>query len=98
MTGDGLPCGSTQCRKSTGPFHVPGFLVKDSGVPGSKGTAAPLKLVQNTHDSVSSRQSLPDGTMRSKYGDEVEKKGCRDSGKVHGGNLHSNGVGWSGVP
>ena len=36
VTGTGLPCGSTQCRKAAGTFHVPTFLVLYSGGPRGK--------------------------------------------------------------
>ena len=95
MPGAGFPCGSTQYRKTARKFHVPTFLVIDSGVPGGKVTAAPLLLVQNSHASRVDHQDFPDGTMQSEYKDEVADKGYGDSGKVHGGILQSNRVGRS---
>ena len=97
MTGNGLTCGSTQCGKYTGTFHVPTFSVSDSGGLGGKGTAAPLQLVRNAHASKAAHKAPPDGTMLPEYTYEVAEKGCGDSEKVNGGNLHYNGGGSSGL-
>ena len=64
VPGTGLPHGSTQYGKAAGTFHVPTFLVSDSGGPGGKGTAAPLRLVWDAHASGESHQEPLDGKMR----------------------------------
>ena len=97
MPGTGLPHGSTQYGKAAGTFHVPTFLVSDSGGPGGKGTAAPLRLVWDAHASGESPQEPLDGKMRPYYADEVAEKRHGDIGKVNGGEFQSNGGGRSGV-
>ena len=97
VPGAGLPRGSTQRSKALGTFHVPTFLVTDSGGPGGKLTSAPLRLVRNAHARGEAHQASLDGTMSSEYADEVEDKGCGDSSKVHRGDLKSNGVGRIGL-
>ena len=85
MPGTGLPRGSTQFRKAARTFYVPTFLVSDSGDPGGKGTASPLRLVCNAHAKGVDHQAPLDGTMRPETVDEVVEMGCGDSGKVYGG-------------
>ena len=93
----GLPRSSTQCRKDAGTFHVPTFSVSDSGGPGRKGTAAPLRLVWGAHLIWADHQAPPYGTMQPEYVDEVEETGCGDIGKVLWGDLQYNGKGRSRV-
>ena len=77
--------------EALGTFYVQTFLVTDSGGPGGKGNAAPLRHVWNAHASRADHQSPPDGMVRLEYTDEVAEKRCGDSGKVHRGNLQPNG-------
>ena len=97
MSGTGLPCGNTQCRKAAGTFHVPTFLVLDSGGPRGKGTAAPMLLVRNVHTNREAHQELPYGKMQMEYTDYMEETIFGDSAKFHGGSLQYNMGGQSGV-
>ena len=87
VPGTGLTRSITQCGKAVGTFHVPPFLVSHSGGPGRKGTAAPLRLVQDAHASGEAHQAPPDGMMRLEYSEELADNGCGDSGKLHRGDL-----------
>ena len=53
--------------------------------------------MRNAHARGAANQAPPDGTMRTKYVDELVKKECGDSGKVNGGDLQFNRGGRSGV-
>ena len=97
VSGTGLSHGSTQCGKTAGKFHVTTISVFDRGVPKGKGTAAPLRLVRNAHDSGEDHQLPPDSTMQPEYAYEVAETGCGNRGKVHRGDLQSHRGGWSGV-
>ena len=97
MPGTGFPRGSTQWGKYAGTFHFPTFSVSDSGGPGGKGAATPLRLVQDAHTSGAAHQATPDITMQPECADEVVETGCGDSGELHEGNLQSNGGGRIGV-
>ena len=72
-------------------FYVQEIPVLDSGGPGGKGAAAPLRYVWNAHASREAHQEPPDRNMRPKYADEVEETGCGDSGKVCWGNVQPHG-------
>ena len=68
-------------------FHIPGFLVLDSGGVRENGAAAPLRHVWDAHARREDPQAPPDGKMRPEYVGEVAKTGCGDSGRVNRGNI-----------
>ena len=90
MTGTGLPCGVPQYGEAAGIFYVQALMVSDSGGPGGKRTATPLRLVRDAHTRGGGHQEPPDGTMQPEYPDKVAEKVCGDSSKVHGGDLQYN--------
>ena len=92
-----FPCGRTQCGKATGTFHVPTFLVSDSGGPGGEVTADPLQLVRDAYTRRAAHKTPLERRMRPEYADEVAENGYGDRDKLHRGNLQSNREGRSGV-